>query len=99
MFVLAGTIEDNTTLNIDALLAGVPLPQWIKDKIIPITTDGAGVDIRECPFFTKSWVNPVMHSIRLAKQGDQVVMYNNETFTNSSDRSFRIQFDLLIDNE
>ena len=80
-------------------MAIADIPQWVKDKIVPLTLDGHGIDIKDAPFFTQVWVNPVTHKFRFTKQGNAFCIYNHETFTNSGDRSFRIQFDLLIDSD
>ena len=101
MFVLAGTIEDGTSLSLDQQLGIVGssgIPYWIYNKLVALTTDGSGLDIKSCPFFTQAWVSPAYHQFRIQKLYGNIVIVCNENFTNSSNRAFRIQFDFLVDN-
>ena len=98
MIVIAGTIEDNTSVAPITGLAVANLPQFIKDKIYPMTSQYLGA-------FNGQIVNTGTYSVtgssvNVDKVNDGLRIDTNSTIT-STDNSlvFRYQIDLLIDNE
>ena len=103
LIVLAGNVVASTVINDNTIFAVVDLPKWIKDKIYP--TEGS-VICNESVLFYKENAGYITESktLTLSKvsvgsnvQIDIRNIVGNQTITNNS--SFRIAFDLLIDNE
>ena len=98
IIVLAGSISGGSTIADNAKLADVPIPQWILDKIYPI--NGKTVVLESIYFYTNEY-NITTHNITLYKRADsELIIYNNTgSYAPSDNKTFRIEFDLLIDNE
>ena len=96
MIMIAGNIANGTTFS-GVLVNSIDLPEFIKDKII--TYPGtASVDIKSINIY--SITNTAQSIIvRLRKSNDVVSIEEMTSVTLTADRSFRIQFDLLIDDE
>ena len=95
MIVLAGEIEDATTIS-GSNLVTINLPQWVKDKIF--TTSGVivysqSVTLVADDLSTQSWL------LYLQKPNDETINIYNTALTTTKKRYFRVQFDLLIDAE
>lgn len=100
MLVAAGTIANGTTIPINAYFVRFnSVPSFIYNKIVAITSDGLGVDIKDIILYTTGWGSLETHKVRLNKQYGYLIMSSNETFTVTADKTFRIQFDLLIDSD
>ena len=92
LIVIAGSIESGTTLT-NSTLGQIMLPDWIKDKIVPIVNNlveeknsvGWGTD------YTQQSIN-----VDLLKYSSLDIV---ASITTTAKRYFRIQFDLLIDND
>ena len=98
MFVMAGTIKANATITGGSWLANYVVPQWIADKIIPVW-DKANIEMKDIRLYADDWTN-VTVSAMLTKTGRTVHIINTGAINNSEkNRSFRIQFDLLIDSD
>lgn len=101
MFVLAGTIEDETVLADGTTLATYTLPKWIFDKIYPVWND-AWLEFRNIETIATNWdvenlpvaiqKSSLPNKIKLMKAG-------GASFIATQTGSFRYQFDLLIDDE
>lgn len=99
MFVVAGNIAAGTALTAQINpFAQANLPSWIAAKIIPMYSTVLGsakMDVVDHVTYT-------MHTVSCAvdKVGDYGVRISYPTYTQdvSNDGSFRIQIDLLIDN-
>ena len=92
MIVLAGTIADTTAISWGVLAVCAGLPQWVLDKIYPMTdsyVDKKAFDIFGSDLTTQSL------NVWLRKSTSLFLSAN--ALTLSADRSFRISFDLLID--
>ena len=103
LIVLAGTALANTVIADNSIIAVINLPKWIKDKIYP--TEGSTI-CNESVLFYKENASYVTEgktfTLTKVKVGDNVQIdirniVGAQTITNNS--SFRIAFDLLIDNE
>lgn len=99
MIVIAGTVDANTTLLDNTKFTDIYFPEWILEKIYP--TVGTLVMSNTIKFYQTdaSWVI-TEHPISLGKNTDKVNIVNgsgNKAFVEA--QSFRMQFDLLIDND
>ena len=97
MIVLCFSVENGLSLS-TTLLANIPLPKWIKDKMVPVFTNNI------IPYVTvvaanETYTTTQNFSLALRKQpNDDIVIYLAGA-TTTDKRFARIQFDLLIDNE
>lgn len=98
MFVLAGGFASGTTISAGQF-AVFDIPQWIADKIFPVF-GASNIEVKEVPLYNADWtVDDNKPPLVLQKSGHYVFIKNVSTsFTLAKDRSFRVQFDLLIDN-
>lgn len=95
MIVIAGNVANGTTIP-QAQIASVNVPDWVKNKIIPIWAqyyvDSKLITLRGDDWSTQN-INVVLY-----KDANNLIGMN---WANSNvldkDRAFRIQFDLLID--
>lgn len=94
MIVLAGTIADETAYSSGTAFADAVLPSWILDKIYPIV--GSVVIPTNILMFADDY-STQDQGINLNKTDDTLqIRFSANTLT--ADRTFRVQFDLLIDN-
>lgn len=97
LIVIAGNVANETAIT-SGRLAQLNLPDWIKEKIIPVFSNV--VDYKSIATYNVDWsTQAVGFTLRKYAVNNEVsiLIENNVTFT--KDRSFRIAFDLLIDNE
>ena len=100
MIVLAGTIENGTALALATWVSDVGLPAWIMSKIVPVFA--GNVSINSVTLADDSWGTQTgQFTLKKATVGDVTTVQINfvSTLTLTSTKSFRAQFDLLIDNE
>ena len=94
MCVLAGTISNGTTLTFGTQLANFSLPNFIKNKIIPIVYYLVEYKTIKC-------VSTSFETKDLEAYCDKIDgglgIYVNRTFESDADYSFRVTIDLLID--
>lgn len=96
MIVLAGNIADTTALSWGTKIANINVPEWVEDKLVPIFA-AYYVDVKNTPLYGSDLGAQNVLSI-LRKQSDGLsILFSN--ITANSNRSFRIVFDFLIDNE
>ena len=94
MIVIAGAVANATVLTAGTLV-DIELPSWILSKIVGVVADI--VDSKEFTLWATNYSKQSI-GINLIKQTAKLrVSYGSLTLT--ADRTFRIQFDLLIDNE
>lgn len=95
MLVLAGTVDNGTTITTLSKLATFTLPTWILNKIYPVW-DNAYTEIKTVPMY-----NNVGSSqdqlVTLKKNSTTLEMITMNSVSYNANRGFRIQFDLLID--
>lgn len=96
MLVLAGTINDEVVIANASLLANFNIPEWILDKIYPIQAQLLEYKSTTC--VASNYTNQTLNTY-LSKGSNGLRIFSNGTLTLTDTRSFRISFDLLIDNE
>ena len=96
MFVLAGTVDNNTEIADGAVLGKASLQTWIANKIYPIV--GATIEYKSSTAYGSDYSTQDFN-VRLAKNGTDIEIKKNGGITLTRDRNIRLQFDLLIDNE
>jgi hypothetical protein len=99
MIVLEGTIANNTTLSGIPKFATISLPSYILNKV-PILWGNAFVERKDIEMIANDWTYQLL-SIGLSKRTNALEIFksSNGSVTLTADRSFRIQFDLLIDDD
>lgn len=98
MFVIAGTIENGTEVADGVNFSTFTLPEWIFDKIYPVWS--AYIENKTMVLTASDWSTQTT-IITLAKRTNTITIehHKGSTLTLTADRGFRLQFDLLIDNE
>ena len=99
MIVCAGSIDNGTAIANDSYLAVYPLPEFILAKIYPVW-DTRNIENKTSTFIADNWTTQTA-STTLVKTATAVAIRKTGggTFTLTANRSFRIQFDLLIDSD
>ena len=98
MMVVAGTIANGTVIPNAFSFAYFSLPQWIYDKIYPIV-DANVIERRVISFTASDYSTQDMPCTFEKRSGNAIYVRQSTVATTfTADRSFRIQFDLLIDN-
>lgn len=97
MLVLAGTVALGTTITSSDRIAVFPLPSWVNAKIYPVLSNL--IEYKNISFINMSTYqqNNVMGYID--KLSDGISLYIMQSITFEADSTFRVVFDLLIDNE
>ena len=95
MVVLAGTVADETVLP-TAVIASADIPEYIYDKIYPVVND---VVLRSSQTFFATNYSVQSATLSLVKGNNSNISIYLNGITLTADRSFRFQFDLLIDAE
>lgn len=95
MMVCAGNIANATEISTNTSFATFDLPDYIKNKIVP--TFATIVDRKQIAFYNEDYSQQNL-IVNLLKTST-IAIQTGGAFTASKDRLFRIQFDLLIDNE
>lgn len=99
LIVLAGTCTDNATIADNLIIANVDVPQWILNRIY--TVAGNTIENKKVPFTRLDQTyTSVDKTLTLSKPDSSHLDIRNisgtQTVTNAS--GFRIEFDLLIEN-
>lgn len=99
MLVLGFTIDPNTTIVVNTVLASVVLPQFIRDKIITLWGN-SGISMQK---FTLIETGGITQDVRiyLSTLNDDTLYIKPylDNITTNSRVNGRIQFDLIIDDE
>ena len=95
MVVYAGKITSGTTIGAGQKMIDFTLPEWILNKIFPLTPGGT-LDYKSMDMFTddESRLNKVE---KLIKTETGLKIVNQSSGTINAAYNFRFQFDLLID--
>lgn len=94
MIVLAGSaVSDSYTYQ---EFAQFKVPQWVFDKIVSIFSDTIAYKAVNA---YDSALNIQTMNVKLEKLTDAMQIFLNNSISLSSEKAFRIEFDLLIDNE
>ena len=96
MIVLAGTIENGTEFTTNTELANFQIPSWIGDKIYPVWATYS-IELKVIDMRDNSWGSQTFNCVLQKTSGTNLRLTNLSNVTLSSDKGFRIQFDLLID--
>ena len=96
MVVLAAKIANGTELVSNTILATVNLPSYIFDKIVALWSNIA-VDSKIINARADDWTIQSFNCAML--KTNYIELNNTSNVTLTADRSFRIQFDLLIDSD
>lgn len=95
LIVLAGSIANGTALSYQTI-AEVNLPSWIKDKIVPLYSTAV---VRNQDTYFGSSGSDTQNNYSFLIKDETHIYINIGALTLSSNKTFRIAFDLLIDNE
>ena len=97
MLVLAGTIADTTAIANGTTIATYSMPKFIKDKIYPVFS--SVVEVKVVNLYAANWSsqNIQFKELKVTATGD--IIFETSSLTLTADRNFRVQFDLLIDND
>lgn len=99
MLVLSGSFADTTVLPADKIIGEFNLPQYIKDKIFPVW--GPNMETRSVTCTALSWSTQTMNVVLYKETATGIMKIKtlSSALTFTDTRHFRIQFDLLIDND
>lgn len=96
MIVVAISLADTTAITSGTILCQIDVPQWVKDKIVPIV--GTYVDRIQQTYYDSVLAKQDMNvSLRLDSTYGLYITLGSLTLT--ADRTGRIVFDLLIDTD
>lgn len=96
MFVLAGNIENSTILASNDISCEYELPQYIINKIYPVAS--TSIEFKVVNLLASDLtIQTINIRLTIDKPNKKVYITNASGLTLSANRSFRIQFDLLID--
>lgn len=99
MCVLAGTIADTTAITATDSLAKFYCPAWVMAKIFPVWSNN--IEAKNIIMFASDWTQQNLQvKVQKANVDDTyIINFEAGAVTLTKDRNFRVQFDLLIDNE
>ena len=100
MLVLAGYIGENISVIADSVLGTASIPSWMYSKIYPFKQGSEIIMYKDMSVIDSGW-NKEDLAFYIAKSGASIVLYNQSPISTTAEQTkyFRIQFDLLIDNE
>ena len=96
MMVCAGSIANATEIVVTDIIAKFEVPKFILDKVYPIF--GGVVELKAIPLYADNYSSQSM-TVQFRKETSDLRIQPTGTTTLTANRSFRMQFDLLIDNE
>lgn len=94
MFVIAGTVANGTQITNGNVFSYFDLPDWVMDKIVPVWQEHF-LEVKTVRFFADDWTQQTMNNT-LAKYSKMQVTASGD-LTLTAYRSFRLQYDILID--
>lgn len=98
MVVLAGNVANTTTLTAGTSLArNISVPSWVLDKIV--ATFSTVIEVKTLTMYASGWGSQSLTATIRKSSSAGLSVANESNLTLTDDRSFRIQFDLLVDNE
>lgn len=95
LIVLAGEVDNGTEFSAQTICDMNDIPSWIPEKVQLLRPNERVVDQYNLVLYGGSAQNV---SVYLEKSSGSVLRLYLSSFTASSDKTFRINFDLLIDN-
>lgn len=98
MFVVAGTVANTTTISANTRIINFTIPKFIYDKLVP--TFSNVLEIKNIAFYAVDFTTQGI-GIQLRKSNIEglILMQSSGSLTLTTERNFRMQFDLLIDSE
>ena len=97
MLVLAGTVASGGGASVGQTFAEYELPEWILNKITPLSENGIVIVANVTYYTISSGVYLNSKEILLKKTTNKLSIVNNGGGTLNNNVAFRIQLDLLID--
>lgn len=97
MIVLAGTLENGAVLS-NVNWANIVIPQWIHDKIYPVFAISA-IEIKAVTARDNAYNSQSLSFLIGKATGHSLYINQTANLTLTSEKYFRLVFDLLIDNE
>lgn len=95
MIVVCADVANGTTIPLTTYLCTINLPSYIKDKINPVYSEY--VERKEVPLYSEDHSTQTIN-VGLRKETNAIrIRTTLSSITLTAKRSFRIQFDLLID--
>ena len=98
MLVLAGSFENETIIESNSNLADFNLPSWILEKIYPVWAT-IFIETKVITLNANDWTQQTLSCVLGKFTNSLVINTLSGGLTLTAKRAFRIQFDLLIDNE
>ena len=98
MIVIGGSIANTTTLPDTKTLAIISLPAYILNKI-PSLWAGNYVDRKNFSLYSDDWTTQILSTGLLKRTNALEINKISSAITINANRTFRIQYDLLIDDE
>ena len=96
LLVVAGNIEDGSTIATSTNLGYFELPEWIMNKIYPSFLQN--IEVKTLQIWNDDYSNQNL-TVVLEKKTNAIVIRTAGSLTTTKARSVRVEFDLLIDNE
>lgn len=97
MFVLSGEVENGTAISGAQTYSTYEVPKWLYDKIIPYVNNR--VEIKGQYYYDNSYGSQTATSLLIKDTVTETIKIVTSAITLNANRSFRVQFDLLIDAE
>ena len=94
MIVICGSIEDTTSLTANTLLCKVDFAHWLAEKIVPVV--GQIVSTNQTTLWGSDYTTQTLN-VNISKDSDKLEFRVGQNITLTKDRTFRLEFDLLID--
>ena len=95
MLVLAGNFENAVSVSQGSVLATFAVPEFILNKIVPVI--GSNIEYKQSAAYSADYDTQTINFLFRKLTNLIITCNSNITFTKA--RTFRIQFDLLIDAE
>lgn len=98
LIVVALELSNGVTISNGNKIAELSLPKWVVDKIYPLWAS-LYVETKSFSAFANDW-STQSFGVTLSKlSSEKITIQKNSSLTLTTDRSVRIAFDLLIDND
>ena len=98
MAVLILSLDNAATITSGATIADIEVPKWIADKVTPLTSNNI-VSRGSNDAFASDWSTQAFNSFLVKPSASVLRIIKAADLTLTADRTVRIQFDLLIDDE
>ena len=97
MIVLAGNIAANTTIIPDTISVAFAFPEWISNKIHPVIA--SYLELRTQYAYASDGASEPFKVLLTKMSNGSLKIISYDSSLISTDKGFRIQFDLLIDTD